>query len=184
MPESQHPHETPEATQAVPYLLHRDIARRVDELAREIATDYRGRNLLLVAPLPAQRLLEELSAALRLPHERDVLELEPYEPGSRARLKRAPERSLRRRDVLLVDHVVDTGLSLGFLCRELDRAGARTVAACALLDRPHRRLLDDLPLRYVGFVVPDALFGGYGLTHDPALSGASDVYELGTAQEV
>jgi hypoxanthine phosphoribosyltransferase len=88
-------------------------------------------------------------------------------------------RSPRRQDVLLVDQVIDTGLSMGFLCREIERRGPRSLAACVLLDRPHRRLLDDLPLRYVGFVVPDALFAGYGLTHEPRLRELPDVYAVG-----
>jgi hypoxanthine phosphoribosyltransferase len=120
-----------------------------------------------------------LSRALPLPHERDLLELEPYSAGQAASLRRRPQRSPRRRDVILVDQVVDTGLSLGFLCREIEQERPRSLAACVFFDRPHRRLLDDLPLRYVGYVVPDALFGGYGLTHDPALSELPDVYAVG-----
>ena len=131
--------------------------------------------------MAAQRLLEDLSGALQLPHERDVLELEPYAAGENARLRRRPARSPRRRDVILVDQVIDTGLSLGFLCREIERERPRSVAACVFFDRPHRRLLDDLPLRYVGFVVPDALFGGYGLTHDPQLRELPDVYAVGAS---
>jgi hypoxanthine phosphoribosyltransferase len=163
-----------------PFLRHDAIAARIEELARQIARDYRGRRLLLLAPIAAQRLLEDLGSALPLPHERDVLELEPYRSGESARLSRQPLRAPHRLDVLLVDQVVDTGLSLGFLCRELGRDRPRSLAACVLLDRPHRRLLDDLPLRYVGFVVPDALFGGYGLMHEPALRELPDVYAVGT----
>jgi hypoxanthine phosphoribosyltransferase len=162
-----------------PFLRHADIAARVEELAREIADDYRGRRILLLARVAAQRLLEDLSSALPLPHERDVLELEPYRAGETARLSRHPVRSPRRQDVILVDQVVDTGLSMGFLCRELEERRPRSLAACVLLDRPHRRLLDDLPLRYVGFVVPDALFAGYGLTHEPALRELPDLYAVG-----
>jgi hypoxanthine phosphoribosyltransferase len=162
-----------------PFLRQADIAARVEELAWQIAEDYRGRRLLLLAPIAAQRLLEDLSRALPLPHERDLLELDPYRPGETARLCRHPVRSPRRQDVLLVDQVVDTGLSMGFLCREIEQRRPRSLAACVLLDRPHRRLLDDLPLRYVGFVVPDALFAGYGLTHEPALRELPDVYAVG-----
>jgi hypoxanthine phosphoribosyltransferase len=164
-----------------PFLRHEDIAARVEELARQIAEDYRGRRLLLLAPVAAQRLLEDLSGALPLPHERDLLELEPYRAGETARLRRHPVRSPRRQDVLLVDQVVDTGLSMGFLLREMEQRRPRSLAACVLLDRPHRRLLDDLPLRYVGFVVPDSLFGGYGLAQDPRLRELPDVYAVSTA---
>jgi hypoxanthine phosphoribosyltransferase len=162
-----------------PFLRRQDIERRIGELAAQIAADYRGRRLLLLAPVGARRRLDDLGDALPLPHERDVLELEPFRPGEAARLRRPPLRSPRRLDVLLVDNVVDTGLSLGFLCRELDAGSPRSLAACCLLDRPHRRLLDDLPLRYVGFVVPDALFAGYGLAHEPALRESPHLYAVG-----
>ncbi len=70
---------------------------------------------------------------------------------------------VRDRDVIVVEDVVDTGLTLNYLVRTLQLRGPRTIAAVTLLDRPYRRLVDDLPVRYVGFVVPDELFVGYGL---------------------
>jgi hypoxanthine phosphoribosyltransferase len=162
-----------------PFLRRHDIERRIDELAAQIAADYRGRRLLLLASVGARRLLDDLGDALQLPHERDVLELEPFRRGERARLRVEPVRPTRRQDVLLVDNVVDTGLSLSFLCRELEARRPRSLAACVLLDRPHRRLIDDLPLRYVGFVVPDALFAGYGLAHEPALRDSPHLHAVG-----
>jgi hypoxanthine phosphoribosyltransferase len=66
------------------------------------------------------------------------------------------------RDVLIVEDVVDTGLTLNYLVRTLELREPRSVAAVTLLDRPYRRLVDDLPVRYVGFVVPDELFVGFG----------------------
>jgi hypoxanthine phosphoribosyltransferase len=64
--------------------------------------------------------------------------------------------------VIIVEDVVDTGLTLNYLCRTLDLRGPRSLVAATLLDRPYRRLVDDLPVRYVGFTVPDELFVGYG----------------------
>jgi hypoxanthine phosphoribosyltransferase len=101
-----------------------------------------------------------------------------YAPGTIASLTWDRPRSARRHDVVLVDQVVDTGLSLGFFCRELEAERPRSLAACVLLDRPHRRLIDDLPLRYVGFVVPDSLFAGYGLAQDPRLRELPDLYAV------
>jgi hypoxanthine phosphoribosyltransferase len=69
---------------------------------------------------------------------------------------------IRGRDVLIVEDVVDTGLTLNYLVRTFELREPRSVAAVTLLDRPYRRLVDDLPVRYVGFVVPDELFVGYG----------------------
>jgi hypoxanthine phosphoribosyltransferase len=72
------------------------------------------------------------------------------------------DADIRDRDVIVVEDVVDTGLTLNYLVRTFELREPRSVAAVTLLDRPYRRLVADLPVRYVGFVVPDELFVGYG----------------------
>jgi hypoxanthine phosphoribosyltransferase len=74
--------------------------------------------------------------------------------------------SIRGRDVLLVEDVVDTGMTLNFLVKTLGLREPSSLAAVALLDRPYRRLVEDLPVRYVGFTVPDEFFVGYGFDLD------------------
>jgi len=69
---------------------------------------------------------------------------------------------VRGRDVVIVEDVVDTGLTLNYLVRTFELRGPASVVAVTLLDRPYRRLVDDLPVRYVGFAVPDELYVGYG----------------------
>ena len=69
-------------------------------------------------------------------------------------------------DVLVVEDVVDTGLTLNYLLKALHLRRPRELAVCTLLDRPYRRLVDDLPIRYVGFTVPDEFFVGYGFALD------------------
>ncbi len=73
---------------------------------------------------------------------------------------------VRGRDVVIVEDVIDTGLTLNYLVRTLELRGPASVAAATLLDRPYRRLVDDLPVRYVGFTVPDELYVGYGFDLD------------------
>jgi hypoxanthine phosphoribosyltransferase len=77
--------------------------------------------------------------------------------------------------VLIVEDVVDTGLTLNYLIRTLQLRNPRTIAVCTLLDRPYRRLVDDLPIRYVGFTVPDEFFVGYGFDLDQRYRGLPDV---------
>ena len=67
---------------------------------------------------------------------------------------------------MIVEDVIDTGLTLNYLVRTLELRGPASVAAATLLDRPYRRLVDDLPVRYVGFTVPDELYVGYGFDLD------------------
>jgi hypoxanthine phosphoribosyltransferase len=151
------------------YLRREEIAARVVELGGEIARDYEGRNPLLVAPLKSSVVfLADLTRAVPIPHTLDVVELAPYSEGrdGAVRLLKDVDVPLAGRDVIVVEDVVDTGLTLNFLCTTLALRDPASLAAVTLLDRPYRRLVDDIPLRYVGFTVPDELFAGYGLGLD------------------
>ena len=111
----------------------------------------------------------DLSRAIDVLHRLDFVELAGYggtaaETGghSAIRLLKDLDCDIRGRDVVLVEDVVDTGLTLNYLCRTLRLRDPRSLAVVTLLDRPYRRLVEDLPVRYVGFTVPDELFVGYG----------------------
>ena len=148
-------------------------------MAAEIARDYGGKNPLLVASLKSSLVfLADLSRALAIPHELDFLELAGYrgqENGDNARLLKDLETAIEGRHVLVVEDVVDTGLTLNYLVRMLLLRMPETLAAVTLLDRPYRRLVDDLPLRYVGFTVPDEFFVGYGFDLDERYRGLPDL---------
>jgi hypoxanthine phosphoribosyltransferase len=151
------------------YLSRAEIARRVTELGRELAADYAGREPLLVAPLKSSVVfVADLSRALPVPHALDFVELAAYTDGQTGavRIVKDLDTALAGRHVLLVEDVVDTGLTLHFLSRTLELRDPASLAAVTLLDRPYRRLVDSIPLRYVGFTVPDELFAGYGLGLD------------------
>jgi hypoxanthine phosphoribosyltransferase len=148
------------------YLTRVEIAARVGELGRELSLAYDGLDPLLVAPLKSSVVfLADLTRALSIPHTLDVIELAPYTDGQDGgvRLIKDIDSPLEGRHVVLVEDVVDTGLTLHFLCRTLQLRNPASLAAVTLLDRPYRRLVDELPLRFVGFTVPDELFAGYGL---------------------
>jgi len=148
------------------YLSAAEIAARVRELGAAIAADYDGREPLLVAPLKSSAVfLADLSRALPILHAIDVIELAGYADGRRGgvRLLKDLDLPIEGRDVLLVEDVVDTGLTLAYLTRTLAQRDPASIAAVTLLDRPYRRLVENIGLRYVGFTVPDELFAGYGL---------------------
>ena len=148
------------------YLTRAEIAARVAELGAEIARDYTGLDPILIAPLKSSVVfLADLTRQLPVPHTLDLVELAPYTGGrdGAVRLLKDVDALLENRHVLIVEDVVDTGLTLHFLCNTLGLRNPASLAAVALLDRPYRRLVDELPLRYVGFTVPDELFAGYGL---------------------
>jgi hypoxanthine phosphoribosyltransferase len=123
--------------------------------------------------------LADLSRAIPLPHALDFVVLAGYEGslGGRTKIRLIKDLDLpiTGRDILLVENVIDTGLTLNYLVKTFELRGPREIAACTLFDRPYRRLVDDLPLRYVGFTVPDHYFVGYGFDLDGRFRGLADL---------
>ena len=162
------------------YLGREEIAARVEELGRELCALYDGRLPVLVAPLKSSAVfLADLSRALGCDHELDVIELAPYgsgRPGGGVRLLKDLDHPVRGRDLVIVEDVVDTGLTLGFLTRSFAEREPASLCAVTLLDRPYRRLVEDIPLEFVGFTVPDELFAGYGLGLDEHWRALPDLH--------
>jgi len=161
------------------YLTRAEIAARVAELGTEIARDYDGLDPILIAPLKSSVVfLADLTRELPIPHTLDVVELAPYTGGrdGGVRLLKDVDAPLADRHVILVEDVVDTGLTLHFLCRTLALRHPTSLTTVTLLDRPYRRLVDEIPLRYIGFTVPDELFAGYGLGLDERWRALPDLH--------
>jgi len=160
------------------YLTAAQLAARARQLGAEIAGDYEGRDLLLVIPLRGCFVFaSDLSRSIPLPHGLDFVELEPFHRGTRGvRLVKDLDADIRGRDVLVAVDVVDTGLTMNYLWRTLRLRGPASIAIATLLDRPYRRLVEDLPVRYVGFTVPDELFVGYGFDLDERYRNLPDLH--------
>ena len=137
---------------------------------------------MLVAPLKGSLFfLADLSRAIRAPHEVDFVELAAYgraAPGGheRVRLLKDLNGSVEGRHVLVVEDVVDTGLTMHYLCKTLRLRNPASLSLATLLDRPYRRLVDDLPVGYIGFTVPDELFVGYGFDLDERYRNLPDLH--------
>ena len=136
-----------------------------------------------MAPLKASLVfVSDLCRALSIQHGLDFIELASYGSGAetgghaRIRLLKDLDCELAGRHVLIVEDVVDTGLTLNYLCKTLSLRSPASLAAATLLDRPYRRLVDDLPVRYVGFTVPDELFVGYGFDLDERYRNLPDIH--------
>lgn len=154
---------------------------RVGQLGAEIGRDYAGRDLVLVTILKGAFVFAaDLARAIPEPHSMDFLVLAGYggQLGGRSRIRLIKDLDLpiTGRDVLLVENVVDTGLTLNYVVKTLALRGPRDVAVCTLLDRPYRRLVDDLPMRYVGFTVPDEFYVGYGFHVHERFRGLPDIH--------
>jgi hypoxanthine phosphoribosyltransferase len=169
------------------YLTSEEIATRVAELGAEIARDYAGKEPVLVASLKASVVFAtDLSRAIETLHRIDFVELASYgadaDTGGHARIRflKDLDAEIAGRDVLIVEDVIDTGLTLNYLCKTFRLRRPASLAAVTLLDRPYRRLVDDVPVRYVGFTVPDELFVGYGFDLDERYRNLPDLHVLRT----
>jgi hypoxanthine phosphoribosyltransferase len=146
------------------------ITRRVGELGAAITRDYAGRAPLFVSVLKgAVFFLTDLTRALRLPVEIDFMAITSY---GRARAQSGVVRLIKDldveitgRDVVLVEDIIDTGLTAGYLLRLLQARSPASLRICTLLDRPYRRILETLDIAYRGFEVPDRFLVGYGLDY-------------------
>ena len=150
------------------------------QLGDDLTLEYEGKNPLLVAPLKASLVfVTDLSRAVEVVHELDFLELAQYDAaGPGIRLLKDLDAEIEDRHVVIVEDVVDTGLSLNFLCKTLRLRAPTSLAVVTLLDRPYRRLVGDLPIIHVGFTVPDELFVGYGFDLDEQYRNLPDLHVL------
>src|SRR5512137_2965525 len=143
-----------------------DLARRVRELGAEISRDYAGRTPVLVSVLKGSFIfLADLVRAITVPIHVDFMAITRYGAGKRGgvvRIEKDLDLAITGREVLFVEDIVDTGLTLGYLVRNLQAREPAGLAVCTLLDRRVRRLAN-LPIRYTGFEVPDRFLVGYGL---------------------
>jgi hypoxanthine phosphoribosyltransferase len=146
-----------------------DLQRRVVELGEEISRDYAGRSLLLIGVLKgAVFFLSDLMRYIDIPVEVDFMAVASYgsatDSSGVVRILKDLDAAIEDRDVLIVEDIVDSGLTLQYLLRNLGSRGPRTLEVCALLTKPERRKVD-LPTRYVGFEIPDRFVVGYGLDY-------------------
>jgi hypoxanthine phosphoribosyltransferase len=145
-----------------------EIAARVLELGRSVAEAYQGSDLLLVSVLKgAVVFLSDLMRAIPMPLAIDFLAISGYGgQGSTGvvRILRDLDQDISGRHVLIVEDIVDTGLTLGYLLRALQARQPASLRVCTLLDRSVRRIVD-LPLAFRGFDIPDRFVVGYGLDY-------------------
>jgi len=149
-------------------LTEEQIAAKVAELGKRISDDYAGRELTLVSVLKGSLpFMADLMRRISLPLRIDLMEVSSYggtstESSGLVRILKDLSAPIDGRDVLLVEDIIDTGLTLNYLIRYLKGKNPNSIKVCSLLDKPARRLVE-IPLDYVGFEIPDAFVVGYGL---------------------
>jgi hypoxanthine phosphoribosyltransferase len=146
------------------------IREKVAELGSRLSADYAGRELTLVSVLKGSLpFMADLMRAMRIPLRIDLMEVSSYggattETSGLVRILKDLSASIEGRDVIIVEDIIDTGLTLNYLLRYLRGKNPRSLHICALLDKPARRLVD-IDIAYRGFTIPDRFVVGYGLDY-------------------
>ena len=143
------------------------VSNRVAELGAEISADYDGRDLLLIGVLKgAVFFMADLMRHLTVPCELDFMAISSYgaatDSSGVVRILKDLDINIRDRNVLVVEDIIDSGLTLSYLVRNLSAREPASLEICALLTKPARREIE-VPVRYVGFEIPNRFVIGYGL---------------------
>ena len=146
------------------------LRAKVAELGARLSREYEGRPLVLVSVLKGSLpFMADLMRAMSIPLQIDLMEVSSYggnatESSGLVRILKDLSASIEGKDVLIVEDIIDTGLTLNYLLRYLRGKNPRSLRICALLDKPARRLVD-IPIDHVGFTIPDRFVVGYGLDY-------------------
>jgi hypoxanthine phosphoribosyltransferase len=152
-----------------PIVTQEQMRARIRELGRQISADYAGKDIVLVGVLKgAYAFYADLARAIRIPLRVDFIVVASY--GARAstsgKVKQMTEltEDIKGKDVLLVEDIVDSGLTVQHLLKSLAKKKPRSVKVCTLLSKPDRRIVQ-VPIEYVGFKIPNQYVVGYGLDY-------------------
>lgn len=143
------------------------LQARIAELGEQISRDYAGRELILIAVLKGSILfMADLMRHISVPHSIDFMATSSYgdafESSGVVRIMKDLDASIEGKDVLIVEDIIDTGRTLSYLTRILRARQPRSLEICAMLDKASRREVE-VPVKYVGFEIPDKFVLGYGL---------------------
>ena len=152
-----------------PIITQEQMRNRIRELGRQISADYTGKDLVLVGVLKgAYAFFADLARAIRIPVRVDFIVVTSYGTGAKTsgKVKLVTEltEQIKNKDVLLVEDIVDSGLTAQYLMKGLARRKPKSINVCTLLSKPDRRVVD-VNIRYIGFKIPDQYVIGYGLDY-------------------
>ena len=152
-----------------PIVTQEQMRSRIRELGRQISADYAGKDLVLVGVLKgAYAFVADLARAIRIPVQVDFIIVTSYgtqaKTSGKVKLVTELTEKIKNRDVLLVEDIVDSGLTVQYLTKALAKQKPRSIKVCTLLSKPERRVVD-VPLQYIGFRIPNQYVVGYGLDY-------------------
>ncbi|MGH2277473.1 hypoxanthine phosphoribosyltransferase, partial [Streptococcus uberis] len=143
--------------------------KKVKELGEEITKDYQGKELMLVGILKGAAIfMADLARNIKIPVTMDFMAVSSYGNSTKSsgvvRIIKDLDSNVEGKHILIVEDIIDTGLTLGYLTDNLKKRGASSVRICTLLDKPERRKVN-VPVDYRGFVIPDEFVVGYGIDY-------------------
>ena len=152
-------------------LSEEEVAARVKEIAEEISRDYKGKPLHLICILKGGVFFTcELAKRINLPLTMDFMSVSSYGAGTVSsgivKITKDLDEPIEGKDVLIVEDIIDSGNTLAYLIEVLKQRNPNSIELCTLLDKPERRVKDQVKVKYTCFTVPDQFIVGYGLDYD------------------
>jgi len=159
-----------------------ELKKRVSELGNQITDDYKGREILLVSILRGGIIfLSDLIKEIDLPLSIDFMSISTYgindESSGVVRITKDLEDSIEGKDLIIVEDIIDTGLTISYLLRNLKSRYPDSISICTLLNREVRRIVD-IDIKYVGFSIGEKYIVGYGLDYKQKFRNLESIYEL------
>ncbi|MDO9565743.1 MAG: hypoxanthine phosphoribosyltransferase [Candidatus Desulfaltia sp.] len=166
----------------IPVLKKNSIDKIVDDLACRISSDYKNNELVLIGVLKgALVFLSDLMRRLTIPVKIDFVRVSSYGSGTsssgKIRLTKEIEINIKNKDVLIIEDIVDTGLTLTYLVDYLKSFGPKSVKICSLLDKHERREVN-IKVDYIGYVLKEGFIVGYGIDYNEDFRYLADIYHL------
>lgn len=159
-----------------------DISLKVKEMGKQISEDYEGKDLLLIGVLKGSFIfLADLMREISIPVEVDFMAVSSYGSSTKSsgvvRILKDLDSTIEGKDILFVEDIIDSGLTLSYLISNFKSRGAKSVNACTLIDKPERRKAE-VDVAYKGFDIPDKFIVGYGLDYDQKYRNLDQIYIL------
>lgn len=153
------------------YLTEEQLNKRIAEIGAQITEKYRGQSVYLICILKGSIFFTtELAKRIDLPMTMDFMSVSSYGSGTESsgdvKIKKDLEHSIEGENVIIIEDIIDSGNTLSRLSKLLAKRNPKSLTICTLLDKPERRVVDDVNVDYVGFVIPDKFVVGYGLDYD------------------
>ena len=147
------------------------VAARIAQIGKQISEDYKGKTIHMICVLKGGVFFQcELAKRITVPVTLDFMSVSSYGSGTSSsgivKIVKDLDESIEGKDVLIVEDIIDSGRTLSYLMKTLKHRNPASLRLCTLLDKPDRRVVDDVEVQYTGFVIPDRFVVGYGLDYD------------------